>query len=171
MQTLDVISVNLWDIVVSLCNLAILFLLIKKFLYNPVRKMLDKRRQSIDDEYASATDARSKAESDKAEYEKKLAGAKEDAQNIIKKATDTADERSKEIVSSAREEASHIVSRAQSAAELEKKKAQQEIKSEIISVSSMLAEKLLEREINEADHKAMIDSFIEKIGDGDGTEG
>ncbi|MGN0444501.1 MAG: F0F1 ATP synthase subunit B [Acutalibacteraceae bacterium] len=170
MQTLDVISVNLWDIVVSLCNLAILFLILKKFLYKPVRKMLQQRQKSVDDKYAQAQEALSKAESDKAEYEKKLGLAKSDAQAIIKKATDTADERSKEIVSSAREEASLIINRAQSAAELEKKKAEQEIKGEIVSVSTLLAEKLLEREISEDDHKAMIDSFIEEIGGGDGKE-
>ena len=54
--------------------------------------------------------------------------------------------------------------------ELEKKKAEQEIKGEIVSVSTLLAEKLLEREISEDDHKAMIDSFIEEIGGGDGKE-
>lgn len=170
MQTLDVISVNLWDIVVSLCNLAILFLILKKFLYKPVRKMLEQRQKSVDDRYAQADEALSKAESDRAEYEKKLGLAQSDAQAIIKKATDTADERSKEIVSSAREEASLIINRAQSAAELEKKKAEQEIKGEIVSVSTLLAEKLLEREISEDDHKAMIDSFIEEIGGGDGKE-
>ena len=168
MQTLDVISVNLWDILVSLCNLAILFFIMKKFLYKPVRKMLEQRQKTVDDKYAQADEALSKAEGEKAEYDQKLAQAKDDAQAIIKKATDTADERSKEIVSSAREEASLIVSRAQSAAELEKKKAQQEIKGEIVSVSTLLAEKLLEREISEEDHKAMIDSFIENMGDDNG---
>lgn len=168
MKTLDVISVNLWDIVVSLCNLAILFLIMKKFLYKPVRKMLEQRRKTVDDMYAQADEALTKAESDKAEYEEKLNQAKDDAQAIIKKATDTADERSKEIVSSAREEASLIVDRARSAAELEMKKAQQEIKGEIVSVSTLLAEKLLEREISEDDHKSMIDSFIEDMGDDNG---
>ena len=40
MQTLDVISVNLWQMVASLANLVILFLLIKKFLYKPVQTEL-----------------------------------------------------------------------------------------------------------------------------------
>lgn len=171
MQTLDVISVNLWDIVVSLCNLAILFFIMKKFLYKPVRTMLEKRKKSIDDTYALADEALEKAENDRLEYEKKLLSAREDAQEIIKKATDTADERAKEIVSSARVDASLIIDRAQSAAQLEMKKAQQEIKGEIVSVSTLLASKLLEREISEEEHKAMIDSFIDEIGGEDGKEG
>jgi len=43
MPTLDVISVNIWSILISLCNLLILFFIIKKFLYKPVRKMLAER--------------------------------------------------------------------------------------------------------------------------------
>ena len=42
MQSLDVISVNIWQIVISLANLALLFLLLKKFLYQPVKRMLAK---------------------------------------------------------------------------------------------------------------------------------
>ena len=44
MPTLDVISVNIWSILISLCNLLILFFIIKKFLYKPVRKMLAERQ-------------------------------------------------------------------------------------------------------------------------------
>ena len=47
MQTLDVISVNIWQIVISLANLALLFLLLKKFLYQPVKRMLAKREEEM----------------------------------------------------------------------------------------------------------------------------
>lgn len=168
MQTLDVISVNIWHILISLCNLAILFFVLKKFLYKPVRKMLSQRQKTIDDKYAEADKALSDALGAKEKYEKQLEKADSDAQNIIKKAADTADERSKEIISSAKNEASLISQRAHNDAELEKRKAKEEIKDEIISVSTLLAEKLLEREISEDDHREMIDSFIENIGDDNG---
>ena len=168
MQTLDVISVNIWHIIISLCNLAILFFVIKKFLYKPVRKTLAQRKKTIDDKYISADEMIDKALKSKDEYEEKLKNAEAEAQEIIKKVADTADERSKEIVSSAKGEANRIIDRAQNEAELEKKKARQEIKDEIVDVSSLIAEKLLQREINDDDHKRMIDSFIEEIGDGYG---
>ena len=56
--------------------------------------------------------------------------------------------------------------RSQSEAELERKKATDSMKQEIVEVSGALAEKLLERELNREDHKAIIESFIEEIGDG-----
>ena len=49
------------------------------------------------------------------------------------------------------------------------KKAQDSIKQEIVQVSTLLTGKMLEREINADDHKQIIDSFIEGIGDENDT--
>ena len=66
MQSLEVISANIWQIIISLCNLVILFLLLKKFLYKPVREMLAKRKALIDGVYADADKAKSEALESKA---------------------------------------------------------------------------------------------------------
>ena len=167
MQHLDVISVNIWQILIALANLTILFFVLKKFLYKPVEKMLKKRQEEIDGQYDKANSANSEAQDLKAQYETKLNGAKLKAEDIINNATVTASMRSDKITQSAREEADAIVKRAKVQAELEKARAEKEIKEQIIDVSSSLAEKLLSREINADDHKNLIDSFIDKIGDDD----
>ena len=56
MQSLEVISVNFWQILISLLNLLILFLLFKKFLFKPVNNMLAKRQSEIDAKYEEAED-------------------------------------------------------------------------------------------------------------------
>ena len=165
MQTLDVISINLWQVLVSLANLVLLFLLVKKFLYKPVKKMLEQRQSTIDGEYAAAEDAKNQALQAKADYDEKLLGAKLEADSVIQSAVDTASSREKEILLDAKEKADIILRKAQSDAELEKRKAQESIKQEIIDVSTALAQKMLEREINIKDHEQMIDSFIDSIGE------
>ena len=129
MQSLDIISVNLWQILISLANLTILFLLLKKFLYKPVTKMLEQRQAEI----------AAKARGDK-------------------------------IVEDAKAQAQGIIRQAQTDAELEKKRAESAIKTQIIDVSTALSEKMLEREINADDHKALIDDFIKKIGEDDDSD-
>jgi enoyl-CoA hydratase/carnithine racemase len=69
------------------------------------------------------------------------------------------------LISEAKEKAESIIRMAENEAELEREKATDGIKKEIASVSSELAKKMLEREINNDDHRDLIDSFIEKIGD------
>lgn len=167
MQSLDVISINLWQILVSLANLVILFLLIKHFLYKPVKKMLENRQNTIDGDYLKAEEAKNKALADKAAYEEKLSDAKVEADGVIQSAVNIAKARENEILADAKTKADAIIKKAEDDAALELKKAEKIIKTEIIDVSTLLAEKILEREINEKDNKELIDSFIDKIGEDD----
>lgn len=165
MQYLDVISLNLWQTLVSLSNLLILLLLIKKFLYKPVKEMLSNRQATIDGKYSEAEAAKEQALSDKKTYEEKLSGAQSEADSIIEDATIAAREREKKIISDAKDRADGIIRKAEADAALEMKKSEESIKEQIVEVSTLLTEKMLEREISADDHKKMIDSFIEGIGD------
>lgn len=167
MQSSEVISINIWQIIISLCNLLILFLILKKFLFKPVKKVLAERQKIIDDQFESAKLAENDAMRSKKSYEEKLANAGAEAAVIIKEANAKAEHRSDKIISQAKHKADDIIRQAQTDAALEKKKAQSEIKHEITEVSAMLTEKILEREIKASDHRDYIDSFIEKIGEDD----
>ncbi len=167
LQSLDVISINLWLSIISLANLVILFLLVKKFLFGPVNKILAKREQEINENYDAAQQAQTLADESKKEWEEKLSGAKMEADSILSEATQNAKTRSEKIVSEAKVQAERIVNQAEKDALLEYKKAAEDMKREIVEVSGALAEKMLAREINTEDHHALIDSFIQKIGDDD----
>lgn len=171
MQSLDVISVNLWQIIISLANLVILFLILKKFLFKPVKKVLAERQKALDERYDEAEKAVAQAEESRNSWEEKMQSAKAEADSIIKTASDDAKHRSDRIVAEARDKADGIVRQAQTEAALEMRKADESIKREIVDVSAVLTEKILGREINTQDHRSMIDSFIDEIGDNDdGTE-
>ena len=68
MQSLEVISLNIWQILISLCNLLILFLILKRFLYYPVKKVMAQRRTDLDNQYQAAKTAQDEAEASKAAY-------------------------------------------------------------------------------------------------------
>ena len=164
-EYLDIISVNLWTILISLANLAILYALLKKFLYKPVTNMLAARQAELDAQYAAAAEAEKTATASRDAYTAKLAGARAEAEGIIHDATVSANRRGDKIVAEAREKAEGIVRQGELEAEMEKKKAQESIKREITEVSAALTEQLLSREMNSEDHRKMIDSFLQGIGD------
>ena len=163
MQFLDVISVNIWAILASLANLLLLTWIIKRFLFKPVKKMVDARRSAIEEYYAQAQAARDEAEESRQNYEAAMAAAKQTSDQIIADASRTAEYRSNEIVAEARERASEIRRQAEADAVLERKKAEDEMKHEIANVSAQLTGKLLQREINEEDHRSLIDSFLNDL--------
>ena len=167
MQTLGVISINLWQVLISLGNLVILFLLLKKFLYKPVTKMLANRQSELDARYKAAEEAERSAEEDRKIWSEKMDRADAEAEGILREASEKAGAKSERIVSEAKEKAREIMSRAEDEARLEYLKAQDDIKVEIVDLSTALAEKMLKREIKDEDHRELIRSFIDRMGDGD----
>lgn len=167
MQSLDIISVNLWQIVISLINLLLIFLILKKFLYKPVKKVLSQRQAALDEQYSAAAEAERQANADKAAWEEKMQSANAEADAILENATANAGRRSDRIIADAKEKAESIIRQAENEAALERKKAEAGIKQEIVTVSTALTEKMLDREINAEDHRNLIDSFIDQIGEDD----
>ena len=170
MQTLEIISVNIWNMLISLCNLLLLFLILKKFLYKPINKVLSERRAAIDEQYTAAEEAERKALESKEKWDQKMLSADEEADSIMKNAVVSAQRRSDKIVEEAKEKADDMIRQAESEARLEMKKAQAGIKTEIVNVSAALTEKMLNREINGEDHRELIDSFINEIGEDDDAD-
>ncbi len=165
MQSLDIISINIWHIVISLCNLLILFLMLKKFLYQPVKKVLADRQAAIDSRYDEADKAKSEALQSKAEWEERMAAADEEAAGIVSSAVESANRQSSAILGETKEKADRMMNRARAEADAERRKAEDDIRDRIADVSAAIAGKLLEREISAADHSDLIDSFISEIGE------
>ena len=170
MQSLKVISVNIWAIIASLCNLLILTWIVKRFLFKPAKKILDERRAAIDADYAQAAAAKAEAEEDRLNYEAAMAAAEQTSGQIIADATRNAEHRSNAIIADAREKATALRRQAEADAVLERKKAEDEIRKEIADVSTQLTGKLLQREITEEDHRNLINSFLQEIGTDDNNK-
>lgn len=166
-QSLPIISVNIWHILISLVNLVILFLLVKKFLYKPVRKMVAERKEHIAEQYRAAEEAQRSAEESKQEYSKKLADADSECNTLIKEAEKSSQRLSDEIISDAKDKAESMLRNADTEIELEQKKAMQKLKHDAADLSVDLAEKLLARKMTDSDQDELIDSFIDELGDSD----
>lgn len=165
MQDLDIISVNIWHIVISLANLVILFLILKKLLFKPVKKIVDKRQKEIESEYKKAEKTQAEADAIKAEWEGKMATAEAEADKIISDAVERADSRNEVMLYESREKADQIIRKAKADIERERKDARETIKKEIVDVSQTLSEQIIGREINMDDHRDLIDKAIDKIGE------
>ena len=164
-EYLEIISVNIWTILASLANLGILYWGLKKFLYKPVKNVIAARQAELQAQYDAAAAAEQTANESRDAYVAKLDGAQAEADGIIHEATATANRRGEKIVAEAREKAAGIVRQGELEAEMEKKKAQESIRRDITEVSAALAEQLLGREMTSRDHDALIDSFLQGIGD------
>lgn len=162
-QNLGVISVNIWSIVISLCNLLIIFLIIKRFLFKPIKDVIAKRNEEIEMSYADAEAALTSANESKLLYESKLSSSNAEAEEIIRSANEKASKLQKELIDEAKAKAEIAIARADEQIALEKKKAENEIRTQIAEVSVVIAEQLIDREINEKDHEKLINDMIDNV--------
>ena len=163
MGNLDLISVNIPHIIITILNLIILVLVIKKLLFKPVQRILDERKGQVDKLYADAESAKTQAEQDQASYHEKLQCADAEAEAILQDAAKTAERNSDVVLAEAAEKANTMLKKAEAEIEQERKKAVNEIKNDISDLSVSIAGKVIGREINADDHRALIDSFIDGL--------
>ena len=159
------ITLDGWTFLAQICNLMIQLLIFKKFLLNPVKKVIAERKAKADSQIADAAKLRTEAEAMKAEYEQNLQNARTEANQIVAAAQKTAAARSEELLGEARAQAAALKPKAEADIAQERKKAVNEVKDEIGAMAMEIASKVVEREIKEADHQDLIDEFIKNVGE------
>ena len=165
MEVQQFISIAPWTIIFQILNLLLLMVLFKKYLFKPVTEILEKRQAEIEGHYQEAQQAETDAKAMKADYESKMAGARQDADRVIKTATESANAMSASIVEDARTQADQLKRRAQTEIDLERRRAFDEVKGELSGIALDIASQVIEREVNEKDHEAFINEFIKNVGE------
>lgn len=155
----------LTDSVLMIIAVFALFLIASKLLFNPVRDMLEKRQKKIKDELDTAASEMEEAKRLKVEYEARLKDINKEAEAILSEARRKALANESRIVAEAKEEAAGIIERARVEAELEKKKAADDVKREMIVVASMMAGKVVNASIDTSVRESLIDETLKEIGE------
>ena len=167
METLyqSLVTVNPVTLIAQICNLFIQLFLAKKFFLDKVKSILDQRREAADREITDAQAAKAEAMTIKATYEENMRQAKAEATALLAQAQKTASARSEEIINQAQAQAVQLKEKAAADIAQEKKKALNDAKDEISGISMAIAEKVVERQLNDADQQKLIDQFINELGD------
>ncbi len=162
----EFVSLTPWTVIFQICNLLLLTLLLKKFLFKPVMRVLNERQREIDQIYVSADETKAEALKLKEAYDDRMSKARGEADALIRNATMTARIRGDEIVETAKDEAGHIRRKAEEDIEQQKRKAFTEVKNSLADMAIDIAEKLVGREVNESDNARLIDDFLKNAGEG-----
>lgn len=162
---MDFLSIDVGTILFTLINTGLIFLVFKLVLFKRVDEILQKRQQEVTATYQKADDALVSANSDKEKYAQAIAGAKEEASAIVSRAEKLAQKQGDSMIAKAREEAQAVRDKASRETEREKNLAKIELQGEISELAMELAQKIMEKEINQADHERLIDDFLQELGD------
>lgn len=157
-----------FDIVNFVCvvvNLIVLYILMKKFVFGRVSKVLDARQQMIDEKHAEAGRVQAEAEELKKEYEVNLANANETSMRIIREARDHAKDEYNRILDRAADDADAMKASAMKAIEMEKEKQMEELHMQIMDLAVETAGKIMSSKVDGESDSALYDAFLKEAGD------
>lgn len=161
----EFLNINFFTALFTLINTVVLFLVLKHFLFKPVMKMIRDRQQEIDGMYADAGKAKKEAQQMESEYRQKLEESVQTGERLVKEAVARGRSREEEIIRQANAQADAIRAKASADIAQEKKKAINDAKNEISDLAMTIAGKVVGRALNEADQAALVDRFIEELGE------
>ncbi len=158
-------EINIPTIAWAIVNFLILSAILKKLLFGPIVKTLEDRVEKIKNNLASTEADKIAAENLKLEYSQQIQKAQKEAQEILFVAKKSAEETKNNIVNEAKTEALAVKQKAIKEIDEEKQEAVRELKTEVATLSVMLAEKIIGRNLNPEDYKKLASDFIEEVGD------
>ncbi|MDR1617152.1 MAG: F0F1 ATP synthase subunit B [Syntrophomonadaceae bacterium] len=156
---------NLYVIGWSLVNFLVLVALIYKFGYGPISNILEQRSVAIEGSLKHAEEVKLEIEKMKIEAQANLVESRKEAQEIVAKASKAAEDAKNEIIAAGREEAANIKAKAETEIKAATEAAKAELRETTVILSMLAAEKVLGRVITEADHRQMVQQFVNEAGD------
>ncbi len=151
----------LWTII----NLIIFFVLMKVFLFKPIKKVIDARKELINKQFQDADDINAQAEELKQQYEQKLVDADDEKKRIIGEARDSAKVEYNKILDRAQADADRLKAEAEKQIVADTQSAKRAAKEQIASLAMEAAEKVVGANVNAQTDSDMFDEFLNESSD------
>jgi len=152
-------SLIFWEVI----SFGILLFVLYKYAFPGILSALEEREKRIKDSLDQAEHHRSEAERKLKEYEAKLNSAAKEAEGILAAAKERAQRFMEENEQRMTTEAERIKGEATREIDHERRKAIQDIRSQTTDLALMVAEKVVQRSLNEADHRKFADEALEAL--------
>ncbi len=149
----------------TLVNLIIFYLLMKKFLFGRIKKVLDARRKMIDEQFKTAKKTNIEANKKLKDYESRIASYKTEGEQIISDAKESAKAEYDKILDRAESDAASLRADAEREIEEEKLAARKASKEELADLAIQAAEKIVEKNVSAETDSAIFDEFLNESSD------
>lgn len=153
------------DATLTAISVFVLFLLASYLLFNPARELLKKRQDKIKDDIDTANKDKEDAAALKADYDAKIKDIQKESEEILSEARKKAKANEAQIIAEAKEEANRIIKNAENEALLEKQRAYDEMKQEMISIASLMAGKVVAKSIDTTIQESLVEETLKEVGD------
>lgn len=157
------LGVGLEEILIQLGGTLVLFLVIRKFFWKNLTEFIEKRRAYMNEELFKAEAMKSEAALIKANADEAYETLRNSVSKTIEDAKLRAHKEEVEIIGKAKSEAQRLKLEAEREVELEVQKAQDQIKKEIVTVATVLAGKIIQKELDEKKYANWVEEATNEV--------
>jgi len=154
---------NLWTFLAQLLSLIVIIIVFIIIGYKPVKKMLNKRKDHIEEEIKDAEKNKIDSETLLKQSENTLNKAKVEAEEIVTQAKKDAIKVADVIKETCDKECLEMKQKAKEDIEQSKEKAKDDIRKEIVDIALLASSEILTREVNKKDQAKFVDDFVKDI--------
>ena len=148
------------DVIISLINITVLFILLRLILWKHVIRFLADRKNSVENEMEAAENHRKDAEALHNKYNEKIGTIEAQGQEIIAQSRQKANEESDKILRETQEKAKELISDARTRIAIEKDEAFDDAQHDITELATQMASHILEREVSAQDNINTVNDFF-----------
>lgn len=166
MQIVDILGLlvpNVWTALSQLCASAVLFFLMYKLAYKPVKKILDARSEFEQDKLAKAEELIEENTRLNEEAKQSIRDANRTAEEIVSDARKEGEELKAGLINEAKEESKEIKAAAQKEVDLMRARVMDEMHDQLVDATISATEKMLQKKVDAKIDKDDIDSFIKEV--------
>lgn len=146
----------LWTVV----NVLILYVLLRKFLFKPIQNVLDERQKLVDANMADAQDAKARAQAALTAAEDKLHNVDTEAAARRQASEQQAEKEKEQLLAAAQQQAAAIVAEGKAAAEAERASRLRQADAQIASLTRTVCAKVLERNLTQQDDDRFLNDLL-----------
>ena len=157
------LTLNL-NILYTVVNILVLFLLLRKFLYKPVMNIIAQRQKQVDDALNAAETSKQEAAAALNDAQAKLRNVDAEAAAPRTAYEQQAEKDKQQLLADAQQQADAILAEGKAAAEAERQHKLRQADAQTTALARAMCEKLLARNLNEQDDARLLDDLSEKAG-------
>lgn len=154
-----------WNIIWTFVDLIVLYVLMKKFLFARVQKVLDQRQEMIQGQMDHAKEQEALANQNLQQAQETVENATKEAREKAQRILEAASKKEKEQLQASEEEAKRILISSRKQAEQERKKLLADTQDEMVTIVMLAARKAVGNNINEEKEKALFEDLLKKVGE------
>lgn len=159
----DLLKPDYGVMVLTVCNFLLLVYLLKKFAWNGIIGMLEKREQQVANDKQEAQAARAAAENIKRDLDEKLAQISDEAARKMAEAVKMGETQKEQILATAKEQSERLIEQAKAQIEAEKNKALSDVRGEIARTAVLAASKVVQQQMSEESAQSVVDRVLKEV--------